>query len=66
MSGDKLVAFPGNATPDKVRESFRNLQTNIEVLLDGQALLAQLTRAKYEALLEQGFTRAEALELCKG
>lgn len=30
-----------------------------------QAILAQITRAKFLALIEAGFTRQEAFQLCK-
>lgn len=60
---DNLTLLTG--TIDKQRaaleEAKRNLETNIEFM----KLLAQLTRAKYSALVSQGFTEAQALELCK-
>lgn len=66
MSDSRVIALPGNATPDKVRESMRNLQASLPAILEGQMLLAQVTRAKFEALLAQGFSEAQAIELCKG
>lgn len=65
---DKTVPFtaiPGGATPDKVAESIRGLERQLPQLIAMQRTLAQLTRARYLALIDEGFSEAQALELSK-
>lgn len=61
----KVVALEGGQTPDKLAEAVRDLRKNLPNLIVAQELHAQVTRAKFVALVNQGFTVAEALELCK-
>lgn len=60
-----LTSIEGGRHPDKFREELRKLQASLDVVLKSQRYVAQVTRAKYDALIEQGFTPAQALELCK-
>jgi hypothetical protein len=60
-----LRSIKGGAAPDKMREEFRKMQDNLQIILESQECVAKYLRAKYEALLAQGFTPAQALELCK-
>lgn len=64
MSAD-LKSIDGGGVKDKARDDLRKLQATIQIVLEAQRAVAQVTRAKYLALIEQGFTAAEALELCK-
>lgn len=64
-SATNVVAFSGRATPDQYSDAVRRLQSSIDAILASQNLLASVTRAKYLALMREGFTAAEALELCK-
>lgn len=46
-------------------QAVRNLRENLPALLELDELQARLTRKKFLALVSQGFTEAQALELCK-
>lgn len=59
-----VTSIAGGAAPDKARDELRKLKASLETIMEQQALLAQITRSKYNALVEQGFTPAQALELC--
>jgi hypothetical protein len=43
----------------------KHLRDNIIAMIEFEQLNARLVRAKYLALLEQGFTEQQALELCR-
>lgn len=45
--------------------AIREIQTALPVVIAGQQALAQVTRARYLSLIEQGFTPDQALTLCK-
>lgn len=60
-----VVALKGGGVPDKTLEAFRTLQANLQTIIEAQTVMASITRSKYLALVEQGFTEKEALELCK-
>ena len=60
-----ITKINGGGVPDKVRDELRYLQANMQVVLEYQAIVAQITRAKYDAFITQGFTQEQALELCK-
>lgn len=53
------------APQDKQRAHLEELKRNIDVHLEYIELSARFARTKYLALLEQGFTEAQALEMCK-
>ena len=50
---------------EKLRENLNNIKSDFEKLCELTFLNAKLTRAKYDALLQQGFTADQALELSK-
>ena len=53
---------------DKLIELKKNLQDlheNMFILKEHMRLIAELTRAKYEALLKEGFSEKQALKLSK-
>ena len=60
-----ITKINGGGMPDEMRDELRKLQANIQTVLESQAIVAQITRAKYDALTAQGFTQEQALELCK-
>lgn len=43
----------------------KQLKENMPAQLEFQQLTAKLTRAKYLALVAEGFTESQALDLCK-
>lgn len=60
---DNLTLLTG--TQDKARADLEQLKRNIDVQLEYIAIAAQFTRKKYLTLISEGFTEAQALELCK-
>ncbi len=60
-----LSSIDGDGKRDKLRESLRQLERDLPVLLEMQKLSAQMIRAKFESLVAEGFTETQALELCK-
>lgn len=50
---------------DKQRAALEELKRNLPIHIEFLAIQAQTIRAKYQALVAQGFTEAQALELCK-
>ena len=56
-----------NDDADKVSmaQAVKNMLENMPALMEFERVNARLTRAKYLALVEQGFTKDEALALCK-
>lgn len=61
----EIKSIEGGGTPDKMRDEVRRLKASLDYILEAQATFAQITRSKYDALIEQGFTPVQALELCK-
>lgn len=55
---------------DKARvaqaQAIKQITENWVAHVEAIALTARLTRAKYLALVREGFTEAQAIELCKG
>ena len=60
-----LTPIRGAGKPDEAAETLRKLQANLESAMALQAVLAKITRAKYESLMAEGFSAEQALELCK-
>jgi len=50
---------------DKLRRAMTELRTLLPAVLEHQIIMAQVTRARYNALIKEGFTEAQAIELCK-
>jgi hypothetical protein len=46
-------------------QAIKHLSDNWPMQVEGIAICARLTRAKYLALMREGFTASEALFLCK-
>lgn len=61
----KLVQFEGgkSATMTEAQEALENMHANLAVLIEYQKARAELKRAYYSHLVEQGFTESEALSL---
>lgn len=52
------------APPDQIQAHIDALRRAMPKLAAGAELLAKVRRANYEALLREGFTEAQALDLC--
>jgi hypothetical protein len=64
MSANKVVEMP-NKQMETTLKAIREIQEALPVVIEGQKALAQATRARYLALVKEGFTPEQALELCK-
>lgn len=62
VTGDFSKDDKGRADRDK---ALRDMREGLAWHLEYLAIQAQLTRAKYLALLKEGFTDKQAIELCK-
>lgn len=60
---DNLTLLTGPI--DKQRAALEELKRNLTIHIEFLAIHAEMVRAKYQALVAQGFTEAQALELCK-
>ncbi|MEQ9130773.1 MAG: hypothetical protein RLO11_00100 [Salinisphaeraceae bacterium] len=61
----RFTVFPGQGKPDATADLIRHLKATRATQIELQGFIAEIIRAKYDALLEQGFTEAQALELSK-
>lgn len=50
---------------DELRRALETHRRNLPFLIEYQQLQAQITRKKFEALVKEGFTDTQAIELCK-
>lgn len=48
-----------------IKAANKEVKANLDDHIESYVLLARLIRAKYEALLQNGFTEDQALELCR-
>lgn len=46
-------------------QALKEVRENMPAILENIALQAQMTKAKYDALIKNGFTAEQAIELCK-
>lgn len=50
---------------DELRRAVETHRRNLPFLIEYQQLQAKVTRKKFEALVDEGFTDKQAIELCK-
>jgi len=50
---------------NKMKNELGELQANLPTQIKYMGVMATLHRAKFKALMDEGFTREESLELCK-
>lgn len=55
----------GDKSITEVRKALEESKRKLPILLEYSVIEAQLTRSKYLALVKEGFTSQEALDLCK-
>lgn len=60
---DNLTVLTGPI--DKQRAALEELKRNLPTQIEFLSIHAEMIRAKYQALVAQGLTEAQALELCK-
>lgn len=63
---EKLIPMKGGSKPSITRETIRMMKEELPYVLEYFPIYAEMTKAKFEALKEKGFTEGQALELCKG
>lgn len=49
----------------KQAQAILQIKENMPALIESFAVQAKMHRAKYEALIKEGFTESQAIELCK-
>ena len=59
-----LVSIPTPELSD-LKKSLELIKKEFPVYLEFQEYQAKLLKVKYEALMEEGFSSSQALELCK-
>ena len=62
---DNITVIDGGKTPNLTAEALREMRANMPLLLEHMAMMAELQRAKFDALKKQGFTDTQALDLCR-
>ncbi len=69
IPGSKLIKIDNNKFFDKdlaqLKTDIDRLKIRRDLLKEYLSLVAEMTRAKYKAMLKQGFTEEQALELSK-
>lgn len=62
---NRVVSIVSTGVPDKLAENVAELRRLLPARIEYQKVMAKLQREAYLAYIEQGFTKAEALELVK-
>lgn len=50
---------------DEMRAALEKMRRDMPILVEYMQIIAEMKMAKYKALVAQGFTSDQALELCK-
>lgn len=50
---------------DELVLALRAMREKLPMMIEHQQLEAQITRAKFNALVKEGFTESQAIELCR-
>ncbi len=51
--------------PTEMRKTLGAMHKDLQTMIEGQQFIAKMMRAKYLALVDEGFTKDEALKLCQ-
>lgn len=63
--GEMDKKMPVLPTLEYLRTVITAMKETLEAQMEMDRLLAKITRSKFKALTDEGFTEAQALELCK-
>jgi len=64
MANIKLLK--GGGSPDELKQALREVKASLSDYIEYIKIDAQIRREKFNALVKQGFTEDQAVELCKG
>ncbi len=60
---DKIKILP--TATDKMKVALSLAARNADYLIEYNGIQARITRGKFNSLVKEGFTKEQALELCK-
>jgi hypothetical protein len=64
-TGDPNVRALPQVETDKLRAAVEKMRRTLPLLIEYYQIDAKIRKARYEALIAEGFNPAQALELCK-
>ena len=65
MADHPLKLLVDNKNINQLKRQVTEMRKNLPTYLEMTEILVKITKAKYDALVKEGFTKEEALELCK-
>lgn len=66
MSKKPIELAAHNKNLNQLKRDLATFRENLPVHLEYAEIMAKITKAKYTSLIKEGFSKEEALELCKG
>lgn len=64
-SKGNLISLEGGGNKNALREEVEAMRQNLPHFIEHVKMIAELSKAKYDACIEQGFDENQALELSK-